>query len=451
MKFLCATDFSVHAGHGADAAVSIAERFQADVTLAHAVNVPAGRLLPAPIRETWTAEARAALRQLAGKVVRRDHDVATELLIGVPDEAIVQYAQSHQPQLIVMGALGERDAGEWIIGSTAERVADASPVPVLAVRDAAPFRRWAKDEAPLKVFFAYNFDATSDLALGALAQWSRAGRLAVTVAHVNWPRSEHSRLGIRGESVEDNDPVVQRVLERDLRARVKEHYGAAEVDVRVRAAAGRTEDALLEMIHEAEPDLVVCGTHQRSGIARFWRGSVSLELARRCGRNVLLLPAATDSAPRLRSHHAVLAATDFSDAGDEAVARGYALLPHGGTLYLLHVTPPHTGAAPIGPNFESLVFTREEHLQQLRVLKERLRGIIPPEAARAGIRTEFELVEESDVAAAICQAAERLGADAITIGAGTGGVVHRLLEGSVTEAVLEQASRPVMVVKPPVP
>lgn len=447
MNVLCATDFSDHAGHASDAAVSIARRFLADVTLAHAVNLPAAHLLPAPIHEAWTAEARATLRKLAAKVALRDHDVATQLLVGVPDEAIVGQARTHHPQLVVMGALGERNAEEWIIGSTAERVADASPVPVLLVRDAFPFRRWADDDTPLKIFFAYNFDETSDLALASLVRWSRAGRLDVTVAHATWPPDEHARLGIRDESPTGDDPTVRRVLERDLRDRVREHCGALEVGVKVRAAAGRTEDAVLEMIREAQPDLVVCGTHQRSGIARFWRGSVSLELARRCSTNVLLVPTASDVVPRLRSHRAVLSATDFSDAGLEGVMRGYAMLPRGGTLHLLHVTDPHPGTAPSGPNFESLVFTREEHIRHLGELKEQLRGIIPTDAARAGIHTEIEVVEDGNVAAAICQAAERLGVDAITIGAGAGGVVHRMLEGSITEAVLEQSSRPVLVVK----
>ena len=66
----------------------------------------------------------------------------------------------------------------------------------MLVRDAKPFRAWAKGTAPLRIFFAYDFDNTGDLALSYLAKWAGGGELAVTVAHVDRPPEEYSRPGI---------------------------------------------------------------------------------------------------------------------------------------------------------------------------------------------------------------------------------------------------------------
>lgn len=450
MRIVCATDFSKNARHAADAAVSIAERFKTNLKLVHAVNIPSAHLLPEPMRETWSGEARLRLRKLAESISQRDPDVTTELLVGVPDEAIVDHAGNTRSDLVVMGALGERDADHWIIGSTAERVADASPTPILLVRDEKPFRNWAEAGEALKVLIAYDFDETSDLALAGFARWAQVGKMNVTVVHVDWPPEEQARLGIHDHiSVTGNDAVVQAVLERDLRKKLQTHLDDAEISVRVEASFGTAVDTLLQLIHSSRPDLVVCGTHQRTGLARFWRGSVSLELARNSLTNVLLIPAPAAAETQVYPHTSVLAATDFSDAGDEAVLRAYSLLPTGGVVHLAHVTQPHTRRGLIGPNPESQVYGADEHILHLKELENRLRRLIPVDAERLGLKTQIEILEESDTAAGICQAAERHGVDAICIGASRGGLVRRLLESPVTGAVINRSSRPVFVVKPP--
>jgi nucleotide-binding universal stress UspA family protein len=51
-----------------------------------------------------------------------------------------------------------------------------------------------------------------------------------------------------------------------------------------------TVDTLLDAIRERRPDLVVCATHARSGVARLLSGSVAESVARNVGAPTLLLP-----------------------------------------------------------------------------------------------------------------------------------------------------------------
>lgn len=54
-------------------------------------------------------------------------------------------------------------------------------------------------------------------------------------------------------------------------------------------------DLILKTIEEKEPDLVIMGTHGRSGVRRFWLGSVTERVIRRSRRPVLAVHAGTRS------------------------------------------------------------------------------------------------------------------------------------------------------------
>jgi hypothetical protein len=51
--------------------------------------------------------------------------------------------------LLVVSSLGRRAPSRWVLGSVAGRTARHARVPVLVVRDAAPFVAWAADPRPL--------------------------------------------------------------------------------------------------------------------------------------------------------------------------------------------------------------------------------------------------------------------------------------------------------------
>ena len=103
----------------------------------------------------------------------------------------------------------------------------------------------------------------------------------------------------------------------------------------------------------------------------------------------------------------------------------------------------------LGPNFESDSETASDQLRRLKELDARLRRLVPADAGKHGIKACFEIAEDGDVAAAICQAAERLGVDAISIGSGGSSRLKKMIHGSVTQGVLSRSNRPVFVIKPP--
>jgi nucleotide-binding universal stress UspA family protein len=161
-KILYATDLSETAVHSFSYAVSLANMYDAGITILHVLaEFPGEEFIANMINtDTWEeiknrhySEARD---QLIGK--KRDHVaikevlqafteeatpdgedqafVTDEVLIlnGEPAEIIVQTAKKQNCDLIVMGTHGRGGITDVLIGSTAKRVVRQSTVPVLVIR-----------------------------------------------------------------------------------------------------------------------------------------------------------------------------------------------------------------------------------------------------------------------------------------------------------------------------
>ena len=78
----------------------------------------------------------------------------------------------------------------------------------------------------------------------------------------------------------------------DLKRFLSLHAADSAFKVVPRTVSGYVEDEILLRIREWQPDLVVVGTHGRSGFERFLLGSVTARIVRDGGSNVLVVPPA---------------------------------------------------------------------------------------------------------------------------------------------------------------
>ena len=115
---LAATDLSAAASHGLQIAASLARAFDSRLTV---VNV----LTDEP--EKASAIAEVIPSKIDGVTVHK------QLLAGTPHEAIVQYAEGNEFDLIVLTLQGKGFVSRALLGSTAERVVASTVLPVLSV------------------------------------------------------------------------------------------------------------------------------------------------------------------------------------------------------------------------------------------------------------------------------------------------------------------------------
>lgn len=74
-----------------------------------------------------------AKKELTARGVRGKR-VITEMLEGSPAERLVEYAESHAINLIIMGAHGRKGLDRLIIGSVTDKIIREAKVPVVVVR-----------------------------------------------------------------------------------------------------------------------------------------------------------------------------------------------------------------------------------------------------------------------------------------------------------------------------
>lgn len=201
-------------------------------------------------------------------------------------------------------------------------------------------------------------------------------------------------------------------------------------------------DPAVEILEAAETlnaDLILVGSHGRTGFERVLLGSVAESVARHAGRPVLVARAPQDE---LRQ---VVLAVDGSAAADRAVEIAAGLpLPVETQVTVCHVVRPFTPL--VGPEYAvNLDVMIAEVREQQRADAEALVARVARELERTGhcVKTA---VCEGDPATEIAALAKAREADLVVVGARGHSALRALLVGSVTGRLLKNAPGSVLVV-----
>ncbi len=436
---VCGTDFSPPAVEAVDIAAAMARRLGTRLVLAHVADFHGMAVDPA-LFETALSRRRDEIDREAGRLRDLGTVVEEKLLSGSVFDELIAAAIESNGQLLVVGAVGHGLPMRLLIGSVAERTAETSPIPTLVVRPGSKLSSWVRGEEKLKVLVGYDFSAASDVALRWLKEMQAISECETIVMHIDWPPEEAKRVGYHGPiSLTENPEQVQNLLERDLAERVAKFFLSEKVTLVVEPGWGRTEGHLFEMAHRHKVDLLVIGTHRRHGLDRLRFGSVSRTVLHHAKMSVAIIPPAEEQRPRsIPKLERVLVATDFSALGNNAVAYGCAMLRRGGALKLIHVTGP-SGVSAFA---ESKPRARKDDPQLLAQLQS-----LVPAGLTEGFEIEEEVIESSNPAEAIAQAAERFRADVICLGSHGRSGLAKTFMGSVAQAVMANSKRPVFVVR----
>ncbi|MEO5728820.1 MAG: universal stress protein [Byssovorax sp.] len=137
---LVALDFNPLSEHALDYAVDLAEKIGARVTVVHVYSLAVlmaldGEYLPTAEGASHKADEAqkqldAALATFAGRKV----DLHGVLRVGEAAEEVCAQAKELGADLVVVGTHGRGVIGRALLGSVAQSVLHASPVPVLTVR-----------------------------------------------------------------------------------------------------------------------------------------------------------------------------------------------------------------------------------------------------------------------------------------------------------------------------
>lgn len=138
-RILIATDFSDFSSRAVALGLEIARRFDAEVTLVHAYDVPAYvytgiAFTPADMLTPIEEGAREALKIALADAKAVWPKTTSVLMQGAAAEQILAAAKETKADLVVLGTHGRRGVTRALIGSVAEKVVRYSSIPVLTTR-----------------------------------------------------------------------------------------------------------------------------------------------------------------------------------------------------------------------------------------------------------------------------------------------------------------------------
>jgi nucleotide-binding universal stress UspA family protein len=290
-----------------------------------------------------------------------------------------------------------------------------------------------------RILCPVDFSETSQHALdhaAALARWYEA-KLTLLHVFVTLPTMDLPPI-ILG----DGERERLKAAIRKMAARVSSDVS---VDVRVEQAE-YVQNEIFRQIADTHSDLLVLGTHGRSGFQRLFLGSVTEKVIRKATCPTLVVPPRTSDVPSdspVQFTH-ILCAVDFSDSSLSALAYALNLAEEADAhLTLLHAIemPPELRENPLAPEFD---IDRIHAAAEAAALR-RLRDLIPDQA-RAYCTVETAVVEGRAYRQLLQRALEQK-ADLIVMGVHGRGALDLLVFGSTTHHVIRASACPVLIVR----
>jgi nucleotide-binding universal stress UspA family protein len=275
-RILCATDLSDASAPAWTFAQRVALAAQAELTLLHVVplaSIPMDAGLDAGTLQRLLDEERDLARARMGELVARAAPglgAAAQLSEGPAASRILQIAEESGAALVVVGTHGRTGLNRLLVGSVAEQVVQLATCPVVTVR---PTPELPPADAPItRLLYPTDFSPAARQAW----PWVRA-LAAATGAHVDLA---HVLL----EVVPDRhvDPAVLARTAAAMRAEGERNAaefvqgcGLPAARVSVHLGHGVESEQIVNWAQALRADLIVMGTHGRTGLLRLALGSVA--------------------------------------------------------------------------------------------------------------------------------------------------------------------------------
>jgi len=250
-----------------------------------------------------------------------------------------------------------------------------------------------------------------------------------------------------GEAVFDPIEYQQRFME-TARREIDRLLDGAGLDYQPLITIGNTTDEISRLAKEYIADLVITATHGRSGLRRFFLGSVTERLMRTLPCPLLVIRGSEEVTEKTLQQKfpfkKIMVGCDFSR--DSELAREYSLSiaqEFESELHLVHVVEP-SGYKDL---FKLQNGTGEKFKEDLyEMIREKLNALVPREALD-WISLHTQLLVGKPYAELI-RYADINDIDMTALGIRGHGMVEELLVGSTTDRVIRQSPCPVLSICP---
>jgi len=274
----------------------------------------------------------------------------------------------------------------------------------------------------------------------ALAEWYEAH---VTVCHIySAPQPLLSVTGIPGD-VALPPPVKPEKIAEHVRQFCASSFQDSGKPVEIVVTEGNAAKEIVSLAEQLPADLVVLGTHGRSGFERLFLGSVTEKVLRTTRAPLMTIPPPVTQ-PGAPLYKTILCPLDFSDASTRALEYAVSLAQEADArLILLHVIENLLGEQGV-PEMGHLSVCEYDRYLEVDA-RARLKSVVP-EIASVWSAPE-ERVVRGRAYREILKVAKDEGVELIVMGVRGKGALTRLVFGSTTHHVIREAGCPVLTLR----
>jgi nucleotide-binding universal stress UspA family protein len=266
-EFLMATDLSARSDRALERAVMLAREHDARLTIVHVVDED----LPAALADSQQNAAEESIRQHVNALTAPDGlDVSTEVIFGRAYIDILEMSEKMEAEMIILGVHREDAFKDMFRGTTAERIIRGSNVPVLLVKDRPdnPYRR---------IVVGVDFSVYSRRAVEFAIGFVPSGEIHLVHAYdVPFEGFLYGR-DTRKQVSKEHQIQFEKMIEDEMAA----FLGSFEpkgLMIECVMKKGSAREVIHRQVNQAKPDLLVVGTHGRTGVAHALLGSVAEDL-----------------------------------------------------------------------------------------------------------------------------------------------------------------------------
>ena len=275
MRILTASDLKPGSANALRRAVAIASETGAELQILHIPATPLSEDVHGVAQGIARDRLEAEVRAVTGKEAGGESNPTIRVTHGEPADVILRQAERFGSDLIVLGGHGEPRLSDAIFGTTAGHVIREAKQPVLIARNDA-------GRAYSRVMVAAADDSAGrvlDLALG----FASPDEVFVVHAFGSVLQSLTGTTDLLEDVRTDQDALAAAVREK-LSA-----SGRPIPRIETIVEDGDPMDVIRRAWTRVRPDLVVMGTHGRTGIAHLLHGSLAESALLGCPSDMLIL------------------------------------------------------------------------------------------------------------------------------------------------------------------
>jgi nucleotide-binding universal stress UspA family protein len=290
-RILVATDLSRPADEAIRQAHDWSKRLAAELVVCHVVPTHHRANPLFPQRNATDAISAVDLERRVSELVQARVTQQTGrpaeafrlvLDVGKPEAGILDAAAAWNADLIAIGSRGDTGLSRILLGSVSERVVRYAPCSVLVARPASKQGT---------VLAATDLSDASFPAIKAGAEQARhRGAKLVVVHNVDlWPPPVSSVTAGLAAAGFPTDPSVLEEQRSAARQRLEQILADLGIEAVCRITHGPPDAEIIRAADELEPELLVIGTHGRTGLSRLALGSVAERVVETANSSVLVV------------------------------------------------------------------------------------------------------------------------------------------------------------------